>query len=283
MVPASAGRALTRRRLAGAAAAAAALACAAPGPAFAAGEPQIVAAGIDPTDRFVVSWRLEPDTTFGFLEFSSVPILSPFIPGSFAGRNVVASVCAPPPAQSCPAPPSLAAFRAPDPVSRDRRYFVRVNARKAGRGLLSSGIWVIDPAKPQLTGGGSPAAAPTNAPALGLPYVPPGRQTIPVPRLTLLKPPRTIAAVLRDGVRAQVICPAVVCYVVVALKLDKTTLVFTDATARADARQRVVLRPRPAGRARLRRRTRARLEVVAEVRQPGAKRTQISRRLRVRR
>lgn len=282
----TAGRTRPRPRLAGtgAAAAVAALACAAPGPAFAAGEPQIVAAGIDPTDRFVVSWRLEPDTTFGFLEFSSVPILSPFIPGAFAGRNVVASVCAPPPAQSCPAAPSLAAFRAPDPVSRDRRYFVRVNARRAGRSRpLGSDIWVIDEARPQLTGGGSPAAAPTNTPALGLPYVPPARQTIPVPRLTLVRPPRTIAAVLRDGVGAQVRCPAVVCYVVVALKLGKTTLVFTDATARGDARQRVVLRPRPAGRARLRRRSRAQLEVVAEVRQPGGKRTQISRRLRVRR
>jgi hypothetical protein len=279
-----AGRTLTWQRLALAAAVVAVLACAATGPAVAAGEPQIVAAGIDPTDRFVVTWRLEPDTTFGFLEFSSVPILSPFVPGSFAGRNVVGSVCAPPPAQSCPAPLSLSAFRAPDPVSRDRRYFVRVNARKAGRTRpLSSGIWVIDESKPQLTGGGRPAAAPTNTAVLGLPYVPPGRQTIPAPRLTLLKPPRTIAAVLRNGVGAQVRCPAVVCYVVVALKLGKTTLVFTDATARADARQRVVLRPRPAGRARLMRRTRARLDVVAEVRQPGGKRTQISRSLRVRR
>ena len=241
-----------------------------------------MSAGIDATDRFVVSWRLEPETAFDFLEFSSVAISSPFLPGSFAGRNVVASACAAP-ARGCTADPSVATFRAPEPVSRDRRYFVKVNARRPGRGPLSSGVWVIDPAKPQLTGGGRPPVAPTNTPVNGEPYVPPARRRIPAPRLTLVKPPRTIAGLLRDGVRAHVNCPEFVCYVVIALKLGKATLVFSDATARAGERRTFVLRPRPAGRPRLKRRSRARLEVLADVLHPGDKRTQVFRRFSVRR
>jgi len=285
--PGTGSLARPRRTLVAAGAAVAALACAAlagaaPGSAVAAGEPQILAAGIDATDRFVVSWRLEPETTFDFLEFSSIPIASPFIPGAFAGKNTVASVCVTP-AEGCVAPPTLNAFRASEPVARDRRYFVKVNARRSGGGRRSSAVWVIDASKPQLTGGGRPAATPTNAPALGQPYVAPARRTIPAPRLTLVKRPRTIAALLRDGVRARVSCPRFVCYVVIGLKLGRATLVFSDATARGNERKTFVLRPRPAGRKRLNRRTRARLTVLADVMHPGGKRTQVSRRFSVRR
>jgi hypothetical protein len=272
----------SRRALAGAAAAVAGLTCAAPGSALAAGEPQILAAGIDATDRPVVSWRLAPETTFAFLEFSSVPIANPFIPGGFAGNNTVASVCAAP-AQGCVGTASMTVFRAPDPVARDRRYYVKVNARGSGRTPLSSDVWVIDAARPQRTGGGRPTALPTNMPVLGLPYVPPARGTIPAPRLALGRPPRTIGALLRDGVRARVRCPDVVCYVVIALKLGTATLVFSDATAPSDELRTFVLRPRANGRARLRRRSRARLTVVADVMHPGTKRTQLTRRFSVRR
>jgi hypothetical protein len=67
-----------------------------------------------------------------------------------------------------------------------------------------------------------------------------------------------------------------------AMKLGDATLVFSDATARAGALQTFVLRPRPAGRKRLNRRTRARLAIVADVMHPGGKRTQLSRSFRVR-
>lgn len=271
-----------RRGVAAAAAASAALAVAAPAPAVAAGEPQIIGAGIDATDRFVVSWRLEPGTTFDFLEFSSVAISNPFIPGSFAGKNVIVSACVAP-ADGCTAPPTLSVFRSPDRVARDRRYFVKVNARQGGRGPRSSDVWVIDQAKPLMPGGGRPTETPTNTPVLGKPYVPPARGTIPTPRLRLDSPPKTIAAVLRDGVRAHVTCPAIACYVVIGVKLGTFTLVFSDATARASQRETFVLRPRPAGAARLERRTKARLEVLADVLHPGGKRTQISRRFTVRR
>ena len=272
-----------RARLAPAAIAlAAALACAAPAPASAAGEPVILAAGIDATDRFIVSWRLEPGTTFDFLEFSSVAITDPFSPGSFAGRNVIASVCAAP-AKGCAAPPSLTAYRAPEPVSRDRRYFVRVNARLNGRALRSSEIWVIDATKPLLPGGGRPAATATNKPELGAPYKAPARNTIPAPRITLRSPPKTIADLIRNGVRVHVDCPVYVCYAIVGLQLGRTTLVFSDTTVRPGTRQTFRLRPRPAQQARLRRRTRARIVVSADISQPGGKRTQLSRSFRVRR
>jgi hypothetical protein len=264
----------------GAAVAFASLAFVAPATATAA--PTIVAAGIDATDRFVASWTLEPGTTFDFLEFSSVAISNPFIPGSFAGRNVVASACVAP-AEGCIAPPTLIAFRSPDPVARDRRYFVKVNSRKGGRGPWSSQVWVIDKEKPLLPGGGRPAVATTNTPTLGQPYTPPAARTIPTPRLALQSPPKKIADVVRSGVRADVTCPAYSCYAIIGLKLGKTTLVFGDVTATPGQREAFRLRPRPARRAALQRRTKARLVVTADVLFPGGKRVQLARRFTVRR
>lgn len=262
-------------------AALAALACATPAPAVAA-EPQILAAGIDATDRFVATWRLEPGTTFDFLEFSSVAISNPFTPGTFAGKNILASICALP-TQDCTAPPSLTAYRSPDPVSRDRRYFVKVNSRKGGRGPLSSQIWVIDKEKPLLPGGGRPAATATNTPSLGQPYKAPANRTIPTPRLVLESAPKKIASVLRYGVRASVSCPAFSCYAVIGLLLGKTTLVFSDVTARPGEKETFVLRPVPKRRTALQRRTRARLVVSAELYYPGGKRVLLTRRFTVRR
>lgn len=276
------GRAGLRRGCAGAITTLAVLACAAPAPAVAAGEPQILAAGIDATDRFVVAWRLEPDTTFASLEFASVAISNPFTPGSFAGRNVIASLCALP-AQGCTGPPALTAYRSPDPVSRDRRYFVKVNSRRGDRGPLSSRVWVIDREKPLLPGGGRPAATATNKLGIGRPYTPPANKRIPPPRLVLQTRPKTIAAVIRDGVRAQITCPAFSCYAVIGLQLGRTTLVFSDVTARPGERKTFVLRPVPARRAALQRRTRARLVVSAELHYPGGKRTTLTRSLTVRR
>lgn len=272
------------RRSAGGAALAAlvALACATPAPALAAGEPTILTAGIDDADHFFVTWRLEPDTTFDFLEFASVAIANPFTRGTFAGKNIIASECALP-AQGCTAPPPLTFYRSPDPVSRDRRYFVKVNSRKGDRSALSSQVWVIDKEKPLLPGGGRPATTATNKPSLGEPYKPPANRTIPTPRLVIESAPKRIAAVIRDGVRASVICPAFSCYAVIGLQLGRTTLVFSDVTARPGERETFRLRPVPARRAALQRRTRARLEVRAELHYPGGKRTTLVRRFTVRR
>jgi hypothetical protein len=279
----AARRARRRRRFTVTIAALAALALCAPAAATAAaGSPQILAAGVDATDHLFVTWSLEPGTTFDFLEFSTVAISNPFIPGSFAGRNVIASACVTP-GDGCTAPPLLKAFRSVDPVARDRRYFVKVNARRGSGRPLSSKIWVVDRARPILPGGGRPSATPTNRPVLGEPYKPPNKKTIPPPTLVLRSPPKTIASVIKNGVRADVTCPEFVCYAVVSLSLGKTTLVFSDTTARPDTREAFVLRPRPIRRANLRRRTKARLVVTAEVTEPGGKQTQLSRRFTVKR
>ncbi len=280
-----AGRAHRRWGIAGVAALA--LACAAPAPAHAAGEPQILAAGIDATDRFVVTWRLEPDTTFDSLQFASVAIPNPLTPGTFAGenfgtRNIMASACAMP-AEGCTAAPGLTKFRSTDPVSRDRRYFVKVNSRKGRRGPLTSQVWVIDKEKPLLPGGGRFATPATNMPSLGRPYTPPANKTIPTPRLVLLTRPKRIASVIRYGVRARVTCPAFSCYALIGLRLGRTTLVFSDVTARPGVRETFLLRPLPKLRAPLQRRTRARLEVRAELHYPGGKTTTLTKRFTVRR
>jgi hypothetical protein len=257
-------------------------ACAVTSTASATGEPQISGGAIDATDRFVATWVLAPETSFASLEFSSTPIPNPMLPASFAGRNLIDSVCAPPPA-SCTAPPTLTVFRATDRVARDRRYYFKVNARDAKGRTRTSPVWVLDARKPLRPGGGKPSDTPTNTPVLGQPYIAPRRRTIPTPQLILPAPPQTITGVLRYGVRARVLCPKVACYALVGLSLGKTALVFSDTTIRPSGRDTFALRPRPARRARLARRKRAKLTVQAEIIQPGGKTTSITKSLRVRR
>src|SRR4051794_25141220 len=108
--------------------------------ASAAGEPQISGGAIDASDRFVATWVLAPETSFQSLEFSSTPIPNPRLPSSFAGRNVIDSVCAPPPA-SCTVAPTLTAYRSTDRVARDRRYYFKVNARDAKGRTRTSAVW----------------------------------------------------------------------------------------------------------------------------------------------
>lgn len=254
------------------------------GPAFASdvGVPQISAAGIDATDRFVVTWVLAPGTTFKSLEFATVQIANPLLPSSFAGANVVDSACAAPPS-SCAATAGLTAYRSTDRVARDRRYFVRIDARGERNHTRISPIWVIDASKPLLPGGGRPTDTPTNTPVLGRPYFAPRREDIPLPKLDLPARPKTISGVLRYGVHARVFCDGEPCYALVSLELDKLPLVFSDATVAPGGHVTFALRPRPVRRGRLRRRTIARLRVRAEITQPGGKRTILVRSLTVRR
>jgi hypothetical protein len=257
-------------------------ACALPTGAVAAGEPTITAAGIDATDHFVATWRLAPNTRFDTIEFSSTPIPSPLLPGAFAGKNVIASECAPPP-KTCAAPPTLAAYRSSDRIARDRRYFVKVSALNSRGRPRTSAVWVIDERKPVLPGGGRPPSAATNSPVIGLPYVAPARSTIARPTLALVSRPKLIAGVVRFGVRARVRCPGTVCYALVGLELGRRTLVFSDATIKPDGSETFVLRPVPKRRAVLRRRTRATLRIRAEITQPGGKHTTLVRSVSVRR
>jgi hypothetical protein len=254
-----------------------------PSAAGAAGEPQISGGAIDASDRFVATWVLAPETSFQSLEFSSTPIPNPMLPASFAGRNLVDSFCAPPPAASCSAPPTLTVYRATDRVARDRRYYFKVNARDSKGRTRTSPVWVLDPGKPLRPGGGKPSEVPTNTPVLAQPYIAPRRRTIPMPRLILPAPPQTITGVLRYGVRARVICPKVACYALVGMSLGKTALVFSDTTIRPGGRDTFALRPRPSRRARLARRKRAKLTIRAEIIQPGGKTTSLAKSVRIRR
>jgi hypothetical protein len=257
-------------------------ACTAPAGAVAAGEPTITAAGIDGGDHFVATWRLAPNTRFDTIEFSSTPIPSPLVPGTFAGKNIVASECSPPP-KTCAAAPGVTAYRSSDRVARDRRYYVKVSALNSRGHTRTSDVWVIDERKPVLPGGGLPSPTATNSPAIGLPYVAPARSTIPRPALKLVSRPKLIGGVLRFGVRASVSCPGAVCYALVSLELGKRTLVFSDATVRPDGSEMFILRPVPRRRAVLRKRTRARLLVRAVITQPGGKRTTLLGHLTARR
>ena len=239
-------------------------------------------AGIDSTDRFLATWRLAPNTRFDSIEFSSTPIPSPLLPAAFAGKNVVASECAPPP-RACTAPRSLIAYRSSDRVSRDRRYYVKVGALDRRGRTRTSTVWVIDAGKPLIPGGGRPSQAATNTPTIGTPYLAPARSTIARPILSLRSRPKLIGGVLRFGVRARVSCPGTVCYALVSLELGTRTLVFSDATIKPGGAETFVLRPVPKRRAVLRRRTRATLRVRAVITQPGGKRTTLVRSLTARR
>ena len=250
--------------------------------ASAAGEPQISGGAIDASDRLVATWVLAPETSFQSLEFSSTPIPNPLLPASFAGRNVIDSVCAPPPA-SCAGTATMTVYRSTDRVARDRRYYFKVNARDAKGRTRTSPVWVLDPRKPLRTGGGKPSDVPTNTPVLAQPYIAPRRRTIPTPRLIVPAPPQTIGGVLRYGVRARVLCPKVACYALVGLSLGKTALVFSDTTIRPSGRATFALRPRPSRRARLAPRRRAKLTIRAEIVQPGGKTTSLTKSIRVRR
>lgn len=257
-------------------------AAAAPALAADAGVPQILGAGIDATDRFVATWVLAPGTTFKSLELSTVPIANPLLASSFAGSNLIDAICAGPP-KTCAADPRLTVYRSTDRVARDRRYYVKVNARYRGHPTRTSPMWVIDTRKRLRPGGGRPSDAPTNIPVLGQPYIVPAARTIPRPRIVVPVPPLTIAGVLRYGIRARVLCTGEPCYALVSLELGRVPLVFSDTTVAPGGQATFTLRPRPVRRARLARRKRARLRVRAEITQPGAKRTVLVRDVTVRR
>jgi hypothetical protein len=262
---------------------AALVACTAPSLAAAAGEPQITSAGIDETDRFVVTWTLAPGTTFDTIELSSSSIVDTLIPDTFADYDSASGFeCAPPP-EVCEASPTLTSYRESARVSRDRRYFVFVTAVRGDKRMRSA-TWVIDETKPLIPGKGKPSDTPTNTPVLGRPYVPPAPETVPAPGFSLLAPiPRTIGGFLRRGIRTRLTCPVFECYAFVALELSRKGPTIVDGTARPDGRRTFVLRPSKVLRARLRGHSRARLQLSVDISQPGGKQTEIARSISLRR
>lgn len=265
---------------------AALVAAAFPGLATAAGEPQITSAGIDAQDRLYATWTLAPGTRFEGIDFSSGSILDPLLDYSdFADlENFADFECSPPPA-FCEGKPHQTSYGPGLPVSRDRRYFVIVNAKaQDSDDFLTSAMWVIDESKPQIPGRGELADPATNTPAIGIPYLLPAPETIPAPAFSLPAPtPRTIAGFLHRGIRARVTCPIFECYADVSLNLGGKGLAVTSGSARPGGRRTFLLRPSKSQRAKLRRRSRVRLRLVAEIGQPGNKRTELVRTVTLRR
>jgi hypothetical protein len=263
---------------------AAVVASAAPSIALAEGEPQITSAGIDAEDRVYATWTLAPGTTFDTIDVSSSSILDPDTNfddfadvGSFAGYD-----CAPPP-EVCQGSPTKTSYRELYPVARDRRYHVIVNA-KAGDRLRTSAMWVIDGTKPLIPGDNPIPESPSNAPAIGIPFVPPAPDTIPAPVLSLPAPtPATIAGFLRRGLRVRLTCRLFECYApLVALGTGAGIVASASASVRPGGRRTIVLRPSKTQRAKLRRRSRLRLKLGVEILQPTGKRTAITRSITLR-
>ena len=257
-------------------------ACAAPASAGAA-EPQITAAGIDASDRLVATWTLAPGTRFESIEFATGSILDDVQP-SFADVGTgVGFGCSPPPARDCTAKPDQTTYREPKRVARDRRYFVVVVASRSDGTELLSQIWVIDDRKPLIADfGREPPSKPSNSPVLGRPLVEPAVSEIPAPKL-VVRAPKTIAGLLRRGVRVQLTCPAHECYADVGLLRGDDDLAYVDRTLRPGERRTFVLRAPRLQHAALRRRARTRLRVQVDIYHPGRRTRQILRNVSVRR
>lgn len=253
-----------------------------PAPAAAVGEPQIIVAGIDSTDRFGVAWQLAPNTKFDGVYVATTSIPDPLLPEFFAGETFVDFGCARP-AEDCRLPASATSWRSTRRGSRDRRYYVKVNAIDAKGESRTSPVWVIDDTKPIIPGRPKASQAPTNMPADGHLFSPPPAFSIPTPTLDLLSPPKTIDGVLRNGIRARLSCPAAECFGQFELKLGSRQLTMVEASIRPDGSRSVVLRPRGNRRRELRTRSATRLYIRTLVLQPGAKRTRLTRSLSVRR
>ncbi len=262
------------------------VACAAASPAAAAGEPQITAAGIDAQDHVVVTWHLAPGTTFYSMDVETSPILDHRQPAEPADLEGLAGLECTPPPPACKGVPTQTSYRGSVPLSRDRRYFVKVTALGARDNLLNSAMWVLDESKRLIPGAPKRSEAPTNMPVSGRPYVAPAPGTIPAPRFAVLAPiPKTIAGFLRRGLRARLSCPVFECYVAIEIVLGDTTAVLESATVRPGGRRTFAWREGVGSllREELRKRSRARLRLEIDVTHPGGKYTEIVRHIRLRR
>jgi hypothetical protein len=173
-----------------------------PGTALAAAAPPtILTAGFDVHDQLYATWSLAPGTTYRQVEFATLPVTDPDLPTFFVdGQFADYDSCRKP---SCAA---KTAYIGSYPLKRDRRFFVKVTARQ-GSDEASSAIWVIDETKPLVPGEAPLGEGDSNAPVAGKPFdgtglIPPG--VVPSASIKLLKAPKTIRGLLRQGVRARV-------------------------------------------------------------------------------
>ncbi len=177
----------------------AALLLALPGVARAATPPTILTAGFDAEDQLYATWTLAPGTTYEMIEFATVPTPDWSLGEFFADDNFAGfDACDD---RSCA---GVTSYTSSYPVLRDRRYFVKVTAID-GEDHLNSAVWVIDETQPVRPGDADVGSGETNRPVSGRPFVP-----VPVPAgtsIALLTPPKTIAGVLRKGLRVTVACP----------------------------------------------------------------------------
>lgn len=170
-----------------------------PAPASAATPPAILTAGIDAGDQLYATWRLAPGTSYEMISFGTVPTADAQLRAFFAADNFAGfDACD---KRACR---TRGSYTSSYPIPRDRRYFVKVTAVD-GDDHATSAVWVIDESRPIVPGDTGVGSGETKRPATGRPLA-----TVPVPAgtaIALLAPPKTLAALLRDGVRVRVACP----------------------------------------------------------------------------
>ncbi len=261
----------------------------APASALAADPPTLLNAGIDAQDQLYSTWSLAPGTTFDFVTYATVPDPDPTIPDFFATGNF-AGFCSD---KSLSATCTTNAHVAQFPSPRDRRYFVKVSANVTGTDdFLTSSIWVIDDAKPQIPGDAPLGAIePTNTPVAGHPIgtappppvaPPPPPPAAPAAAIKLLTLPKTIGALLTKGVRLQVACN-VTCSPFGRLTLGTPTIGTKTINLAGGGIRVLTIKPSAAGRKRLRGRPRARIKVAVAVSPTGGATKRFSRTFTVRR
>ncbi|MEA2221092.1 MAG: hypothetical protein QOJ35_3718 [Solirubrobacteraceae bacterium] len=260
-------RGLSRGRRGALALAVLAATVAAPASALAADPPTILTAGVNAADNLYATWSVAPGTSFDFVTFSTVPDPDPSLPSFFAPGNFAGFCDSANASTTCTSTSYVAGY----PVGRDRRYFVKVSAKVGDTTTyLSSPIWVIDDAKPQIPGSAPDGASPpTNTPVAGHQLAggtapPPPPPAAPRAALKLLTPPSTIATLLRKGVRVNVGC-TVTCGTFGRLTLGSRTLGSKTLDITGAGTGTLTVKLSAAGRRRLRGRSRARIKLTSAV------------------
>jgi hypothetical protein len=295
---------LNRRRQCTVALAGAAVMFCLPAPALAGDPPTILSTGINAADHLFATWSLGAGSNFSHVDFSTVATPDLTLPEFFADGNFAAFDCAAPPAV-CAAPLTSTSFTGGFPTPRDRRYFVKVTAWADGApdDALTSAVWVIDETKPVIPGDTpNVTSPPSNNPVFGhmlqeaappAPPEPPAQPTPPAPpphpfvapraSITVLSLPKSIGAVVRSGVRLRVTCTGAPCNASGSLLLNGQPLVRRHGSIPAATTRTLVLRPAGNGRIRLRKHSRARLQISGMATPAAGTPQRVSRSFTVRR
>jgi hypothetical protein len=257
------GRRRLRSRRCAIALAVATAALTAPAGALAADPPTILSAGINAQDNLYATYAVAPGTTFDFITFATVPDPDPTLPSFFADGNFAGFCSSTSASATCTATSYVSGYG----VSRDRRYFAKVSAKVDGttNTYLSSAIWVMDDAKPQIPGPAGSGAIPPVGPAVaGHPLgtaAPPPPAVAGVATIKLLSKPKTIGALLLKGVRLRIAC-TVACSAFGRLTLGSPSIGTKAFTLPAAGTKTLTIKPNKKGRTRLKGRSRARIKVA---------------------